>query len=83
MPPIYLEGNENALAHIPESKKRKAEDPLLDEVPREAKSAKDEQTTHSGKTVVDSIGKLVFVMPGPSESHVGGAVSVVSMRFRC
>jgi hypothetical protein len=66
MPPIYLEGGEDAAAYLSETKKRKTEDPLLDDVRREVKSAKAQQAKQPPQ---DTIGKLMFVVAGAKRVH--------------
>ena len=68
MPPIYLEEGQDAAACISGSKKRKAEEPLPDEIRDEIKSAKGQQTTHLRGTVRDSIGKLMIALAGPGRA---------------
>jgi hypothetical protein len=63
MPPIDLDSidldpREDVNAHTSWSKKRKAQDPLIDEVRREKAPANGQQTPHLKNT----IGKLMFTV---------------------
>ena len=55
MPPIDLDPREDVTAYTSWSKKRKAEDPLIDEGRREQAPANGQQTPHPKNT----IGKLI------------------------
>jgi hypothetical protein len=58
MLPIDLDPREDVTAYTSWSKKRKAEDPLIDEVRREKAPVNGQQTPHLKNT----IGKLMFTV---------------------
>jgi hypothetical protein len=58
MPPIDLDPREDVTSCALWSKKRKAQDPLTDEIRREEASANAQQTPH----LKDTIGKFIFIV---------------------